>query len=95
MRDKFDLSYNQEFTVEAGRPDSITKEKLLVLKKHGVTIISINPQTMKQETLDLIGRYHTVEQVRDTFTLARSLGFDNINMDFIVGLPNETIDDIR
>ncbi|MDY5578148.1 MAG: coproporphyrinogen dehydrogenase HemZ [Lachnospiraceae bacterium] len=95
VRDKFDLSYNQEFTVEAGRPDSITKEKLLVLKKHGVTRISINPQTMKQETLDLIGRYHTVEQVRDTFTLARSLGFDNINMDFIVGLPNETIDDIR
>lgn len=95
VRDKFDFQHNQEFTVEAGRPDSITEEKLEVLKKHGVTRISINPQTMKQETLELIGRYHTVEQVRDRFALARSLGFDNINMDFIAGLPGETIEDIR
>lgn len=85
----------QEFTVEAGRPDSITKEKLEVLRKHGITRISINPQTMKQETLDLIGRRHTVEMVREKYHLARGLGFENINMDLIVGLPEETIDDVR
>ncbi len=95
VREKFDFTYNQEFTVEAGRPDSITEEKLKVLQKHGVTRISINPQTMKQETLDLIGRYHTVDEVKSSFALARSLGFDNINMDFIVGLPGESIEDIR
>ena len=81
--------------MEAGRPDSITPEKLAVLLKHGVTRISINPQTMNQKTLDLIGRYHTVEQVKETFQLARKMGFDNINMDFIVGLPGETMEDIR
>lgn len=95
VRDSFDFSHNQEFTVEAGRPDSITPEKLAVLLKHGVTRISINPQTMNQKTLDLIGRYHTVEQVKETFQLARKMGFDNINMDFIVGLPGETMEDIR
>ena len=95
VKSSFDFSYMQEFTVEAGRPDSITRDKLLVLKKHGVTRISINPQTMKQETLDIIGRKHTVEQVIETFNLARELGFDNINMDFIVGLPNESIEDVR
>lgn len=95
VRDSFDFSHNQEFTVEAGRPDSITPEKLAVLLKHGVTRISINPQTMNQKTLDLIGRYHSVEQVKETFQLARKMGFDNINMDFIVGLPGETMEDIR
>ena len=70
--------------MEAGRPDSITREKLLVLKRHGVTRISINPQTMKQETLDLIGRRHSVEMVKETFAMARELGFDNINMDLII-----------
>ena len=95
VRDSFDFSHNQEFTVEAGRPDSITPEKLAVLLKHGVTRISINPQTMNQKTLDLIGRYHTVEQVKETFQLARKMGFYNINMDFIVGLPGETMEDIR
>ena len=95
VRDSFDFSHNQEFTVEAGRPDSITPEKLAVLLKNGVTRISINPQTMNQKTLDLIGRYHSVEQVKETFQLARKMGFDNINMDFIVGLPGETMEDIR
>ena len=95
VRENFDFTYCQEFTVEAGRPDSITREKLLVLKKHGVTRISINPQTMKQETLDIIGRRHTVKQVVETYNLARELGFDNINMDFIVGLPNENYDDVK
>lgn len=95
VKEAFDFSNVQEFTVEAGRPDSITEAKLLVLRKHGVTRISINPQTMKQETLDIIGRKHTVEQVVEAFNLARNLGFDNINMDFIVGLPNENIEDVR
>lgn len=90
----FDLNGIKEFTVEAGRPDSITKEKLLTLKRHGISRISINPQTMKQATLDLIGRRHTVEMVKEQFWLARSLGFDNINMDLIIGLPEETIEDV-
>lgn len=95
VKNSFDFSYVQEFTVEAGRPDSITREKLKVLKKHGVSRISINPQTMKQETLDIIGRKHTVDQVIEAFNMAREEGFDNINMDFIVGLPNEGIEDVR
>lgn len=78
-----------EFTVEAGRPDSISEEKLQIMKEAGVTRISINPQTMKQHTLDLLGRKHTVEQVKEVFHMAREQGFDNINMDLIVGLPEE------
>ena len=91
-----------EFTVEAGRPDSITKEKLQVLRNHGINRISINPQTMKEETLRLIGRQHTVQQTIDSFKLAREVGFDNINMDLIVGLPGEdrkmvehTLDEVK
>ena len=91
----FPMEAVQEFTVEAGRPDSITREKLAVLRKHGITRISINPQTMKQKTLDLIGRLHTVEMVKEKFNLARELGFDNINMDLIVGLPEEDIADVK
>lgn len=91
----FDLSVVGELTVEAGRPDSITREKLEVLKRHKVTRISINPQTMKQETLDIIGRHHTVDSVKECFHMARGLGFDNINMDLIVGLPEEDLDDVR
>ncbi|MBO5488335.1 MAG: coproporphyrinogen dehydrogenase HemZ [Eubacterium sp.] len=78
-----------EYTVEAGRPDSITPRKLELMKEAGVTRISINPQTMKQETLDLLGRKHTVEQIKTVFSKAREVGFDNINMDLIVGLPGE------
>ncbi len=95
LRSVFDVDHAKEFTVEAGRPDSITREKLRVLKKHGVTRISINPQTMKQATLDLIGRRHTVEDVKEKFAMAREEGFDNINMDLIVGLPGEEIEDVR
>lgn len=95
VRRSFDFSTVQEFTVEAGRADSITEEKLRVLKKYDVTRISVNPQTMKQETLQLIGRRHTVEQVQDAFYLAREIGFDNINMDIILGLPGETEDDVK
>ncbi len=91
----FDFSTVQEFTVEAGRPDSITREKLEVLKRHGVTRISINPQTMKDETLKLIGRRHTVADVREKFLMAREAGFDNINMDLIIGLPEEDLEDVR
>ena len=90
-----DLSHLLEFTVEAGRPDSITEEKLRVIKKHRVTRISINPQTMKQKTLDIIGRRHTVEQIVEIYELARTLGFDNINMDIILGLPDETKEDVE
>jgi oxygen-independent coproporphyrinogen-3 oxidase len=86
---RFCFDHLREFTVEAGRPDSITREKLEVLRAHGISRISINPQTMNQKTLDFIGRHHTVEQTVDAFYLARELGFDNINMDLIVGLPGE------
>jgi oxygen-independent coproporphyrinogen-3 oxidase len=95
IEEHFDFQYLQEFTVEAGRPDSITREKLEVLRKHKISRISINPQTMKQATLDLIGRHHTVDQIRETYYLARELGFDNINMDLILGLPGETIEDVQ
>ncbi len=88
----FDLSQCKEFTVEAGRPDSITKEKLLAMKKHNITRISINPQTMNDVTLKVIGRAHTVQQTKEAFALARECGFDNINMDLIAGLPGENID---
>lgn len=84
-----------EYTVEAGRPDSITREKLFLMKKNGVTRISINPQTMKQKTLEIMGREHTVFQVEEVFWLARELGFDNINMDLILGLPEEDLDDFK
>ena len=95
LKKTFDFSTVQEFTVEAGRPDSITREKLQVLKNHGVTRISINPQTMKEETLKLIGRRHTVEDVKERFLMAREMGFDNINMDLIIGLPEEGLEDVR
>lgn len=91
---KFDLTVLQEYTLEAGRADSITEEKLAVLKHYGVSRISINPQTMNQETLKRIGRQHTVDQVQEAFTLARKMGFDNINMDIILGLPDESSADV-
>lgn len=91
----FDLKDCVEFTIEAGRPDSITREKLEVIKKNGIQRISVNPQTMKQETLDIIGRHHTVDQTLESFKLAREVGIENINMDLILGLPDETIDDVR
>lgn len=87
----FDCSYVKEFSVEAGRPDSITKEKLMALKKCGVERISINPQTMNDATLKIIGRQHTVEDIRQAFTLAREVGFSAINMDIILGLPGEKL----
>ena len=95
LKATFDFSSVKEFTVEAGRPDSITEEKLKVLLDYGVTRISINPQTMKQATLDLIGRRHTVDMVKEKYRLAREMGFDNINMDLIIGLPEEDLEDVR
>ncbi len=95
LKELFDFDTVKEFTVEAGRADSITGEKLRVLHRHGVTRISVNPQTMKQETLDLIGRKASVEQVESAFALARQAGFDNINMDLILGLPGETEADVQ
>lgn len=86
----FDFSI-QEFTVEAGRPDTITKEKLDVLSNHGVDRISINPQTFNQNTLDIVGRKHSVQDIFDKYKLARKYGF-LINMDLIAGLPNEDFD---
>ncbi len=95
IRDCFDLSHCREFTVEAGRPDTVTADKLNVLKQHRVSRISINPQSMNEKTLHIIGRAHTPAQIRDAVALARSCGFDNINMDVIAGLPGETPDDFR
>ena len=84
-----------EFTVEAGRPDSITKEKLEALREFPVNRISVNPQTMNQITLDIIGRRHTVHQTKEAFYLARETGYNNINMDLIVGLPGEDISMVK
>lgn len=95
VRSRFDFTYVREFTVEAGRPDSITPDKLKVMKKYGVTRMSINPQSMNQKTLELIGRKHTVNQIYEAFEMSRNEGFDNINMDFIVGLPEETYEDVE
>ncbi|MBE5905513.1 MAG: coproporphyrinogen dehydrogenase HemZ [Lachnospiraceae bacterium] len=95
LQQSFDTSRVREFTVEAGRPDSITPEKLKVLRRHGVTRISINPQTMNDETLKVLGRRHTVAQTKDAFAMARDCGFDNINMDIILGLPNEGEEEVR
>ena len=94
VRDYLPMEQVREYTVEAGRPDSITEGKLRAMKELGVTRISINPQTMQQRTLDLIGRQHTVEQIREAFAAARRLGHDNINMDIIIGLTGEKPEDV-
>ncbi len=91
----FDLSALAELTVEAGRPDSITAEKLAVLKEKGVSRISINPQTMNDGTLKAIGRRHTAGCFRDAFFMAREAGFDNINTDLILGLPGEGENEVK
>lgn len=90
----FDLSQIDEYTIEAGRPDTITAEKLRIMKEHGVGRISINPQSMNQKTLDAIGRRHGVEDIKEVFKVAREMGHDNINMDIILGLPEETVEEV-
>ncbi len=84
-----------ELTVEAGRPDTITEQKLRVLKQNGCTRISINPQTMLDKTLALVGRDHSSEDIKNCYYMARELGFDSINMDLIAGLPGETAADME
>ena len=91
----FDMSGVREITVEAGRPDTITAEKLSVLKKNGVERISINPQTMDDEVLAEIGRRHTAKDVKDVFALARTFNFNSINMDLISGLPGDNAEKFR
>lgn len=86
---------SMEYTVEAGRPDTITREKLRLMKTYGVNRISINPQTMNEKTLKAVGRKHTVEDIRRVFHEAREEGHRNINMDLILGLPGENAADVR
>ncbi len=95
VKEHFDLSNIREYTVEAGRPDTITKEKLEVIKEYGATRISINPQTMNDTVLEAIGRKHTAEETVKSFTLARETGFDNVNMDLIAGLPTDTFESFK
>ena len=89
----FDLSDLREYTVEAGRPDTITEEKLRILKNSGVSRISINPQTMNQKTLEIIGRRHSPEDIIRSYEMALKCGFNHINTDLIAGLPSETKED--
>ncbi len=91
----FDLRNCTEYTVEAGRPDTITREKLEVLKKHRVGRISINPQTFSNSVLEAIGRKHSAELTVEKYNLAREIGFDCINMDLIAGLPTDTFDSFK
>ena len=90
VEENFDLSTMREYTVEAGRPDTVTQERLEALKRMGVTRISINPQTFNDEVLQEIGRSHTAQCAQEAFLLARAHGFSNINMDLIAGLPKDT-----
>ncbi len=92
VKESFDLKNVLEYTVEAGRPDTVTEKKLLALKSFDVTRISINPQTMQEDVLKSIGRNHTAQMTLDAFILARNLGFNNINMDLIAGLDNDTLE---
>ncbi len=95
IEENFDLSNVREYTVEAGRPDTVTEEKLLTLKSAGVSRISINPQSFNDEVLEAIGRRHTAKQTIDAYNLAVKSGFDNINMDFIAGLPKDNLDSFK
>ena len=90
-----DVSKVREITVEAGRPDTITPEKLQVLKKWNIDRISINPQTYTQETLKAIGRHHTVEETIEKYKMAKEAGMKNVNMDLIIGLPGEGVPELQ
>lgn len=92
INENINLSYMEEFTLEAGRPDTVTREKMEIAKKGRVTRISINPQTMNEETLKIIGRKHTIEDFKNAFKIAREAGFDVINTDLIAGLPGESFE---
>ncbi|MDO5123966.1 MAG: coproporphyrinogen dehydrogenase HemZ [Eubacteriales bacterium] len=90
VQNSFDVSSLREFTVEAGRPDTITEEKLRAILESGCDRLSVNPQTLNPQVLKIIGRNHTVEQFYDSFNLARKMGFKHINTDLIAGLPEDT-----
>ena len=92
VEDSFDLSTVREYTVEAGRPDTVTPEKMAAIHAAGVDRVSINPQTLQPDVLAGIGRKHTVEQFYDAFDMARKAGFTNINTDLIAGLPGDDYD---
>lgn len=93
--ESFPLCKLREVTVEAGRPDTITEDKINVLKKFNIDRISINPQSYTQKTLKAIGRHHTVKETIDKYGLAKEMGMNNINMDLIIGLPNEGVEELR
>lgn len=95
IENNFDLSSLREYTVEAGRPDTVTEEKLMALRTAGVGRISINPQSFNDKVLEAIGRKHTSRQTVEAFELARKCGFDNINMDLIAGLPLDTLESFK
>ena len=95
LEESFDLSACPEITVEAGRPDTITAEKLAVLKCHGVTRVSVNPQTMEDKVLSAIGRRHTAAETEQAMELVRAYHFRDVNMDLIAGLPEDTPDGFR
>ncbi len=95
VKDNFDFSTVREFTVEAGRPDTVDAEKLAVLKKYGVTRISVNPQTFDDKVREMAGRKHSTAQTLEAFSLARENGFDNINMDLIAGLEGDTLETFK
>lgn len=95
ISNSFDLSNLREYTVEAGRPDTVTADKLLTIKNAGVERISINPQSFNDEVLKAIGRKHTSRQTLEAFELARRYGFENINTDLIAGLPLDSLESFQ
>ncbi len=96
VSDNFGINPSElEFTIEAGRPDTITAEKLHVMREHGISRISINPQSMKDSTLRKIGRDHTADDIRNGYNLAKEYDFNVINADLIAGLPDESLEDFK
>lgn len=91
LHECIDMSNIREFTLEAGRPDTITYEKMLIAKEGGVNRVSVNPQTMHDETLARVGRTHTADMIHDAYNIVRRVGFETVNMDLIAGLPRETV----
>lgn len=95
VENNFNIANVREYNFEAGRADTITAQKLQVIKKHGATRISVNPQTLNDDVLKAIGRNHTGQDSIDAFLMAREIGFDNINMDLIAGLPSESVSSFK
>ena len=92
LEEVYDLSALREYTVEAGRPDTVTAEKLRVLRRHGVDRVSVNPQTMSDKVLETIGRRHTAADIVSALALVREIGGFAVNMDLIAGLPGDTVE---